>query len=94
MIDLERLLKNCRLSLDPEKYKRMEEDLRKVINWFEEIQKINTEHLAPALHPIEIKDVWRVDESEVFPGVEEILILTDRNPEGFIWGPRIKPSQK
>lgn len=97
MIDddvLERVLSNCRITVDRDEFVRMKKDLGGILEAFKIIDEADVKDLAPAYHPIEIWNIWEEDVPSPFDEMEALLSLMDVNYEGYIWGPLTRKGRK
>lgn len=59
---LEHLAKLARIELKESEEKKFLEDLRKILDHFQELQEVDTENVSPMAGGTESKNVWRGDE--------------------------------
>ncbi len=59
---LEHLANLARLELDPKEEERLLGDLVKILNYFKELQELDTSNVAPLTGGGELKNIFREDE--------------------------------
>ncbi|MFQ5979379.1 MAG: Asp-tRNA(Asn)/Glu-tRNA(Gln) amidotransferase subunit GatC [Candidatus Heimdallarchaeota archaeon] len=91
---LKKVLTNSRISLEEAEFSTMRMEMESILEAFKIIEYVDLEGLTPAYHPLEISNVWREDKVETFEVSQSLLSQMDTNFEGYIWGPKIKRSQK
>ncbi len=67
MIDqktIEKLASLSRLKIQPHESEEFSKQLSKVLGYFEQISKVNTDGIEPMVTPTEILEYWRADEVE------------------------------
>lgn len=74
---LEHLAALSRIELKKGEEEKLLEDLRKILNHFEELKEVNTENVEPMAGGTELKNVWRPDE------IKEDRLRGDRAVESF-----------
>lgn len=90
MEKVEKVAEIARLELEEEEKEGFAEDFENILDWFTELDKIETEDVEPAFHPIEIKNEMREDELEPGLSQEEALELTEHEEDGYFKGPSIR----
>jgi len=74
---LEHLAALARIELKKGEEEKLLEDLRKILNHFEELKEVDTENVAPLSGGTELKNVFRADE------VKEDRLRGDKPVEAF-----------
>lgn len=88
---LERLSELARIKLNQEKEEKLLEDLRKILEHFEELEKIGVENIESMAGGADLKNVFREDELGVKCQVSNVK-LTDAFPEkegGYLKVPEV-----
>lgn len=85
--ELEHLAKLARIELDPKEEEKLLKDLAKILEYFEELQRLDTSNVLPMAGGTDLKNVFRADDerentnraagTEAFPP-------ESRNKEGFL----------
>ncbi len=73
MIDIKKVAHLGRLSLTEEETENFQKQLGEVIRFFEELNVVNTDGIAPVVTPVENEVVFRADELKAEFGPEEAL---------------------
>ena len=60
--DIEKIAELARLSLKPEEKKKLEKELDAILNYVQKLNALNTEHVEPTSHVLDVENVFRVDE--------------------------------
>lgn len=88
--EVERVAFTARLDLDEEDKGRFSEEMEEILDWFSEIDEVETEDVEPAFHPIDLENEMRPDEVEDGLDRNEALENTEEEEEGFFKGPKIR----
>ncbi|MEM2131090.1 MAG: Asp-tRNA(Asn)/Glu-tRNA(Gln) amidotransferase subunit GatC [Candidatus Woesearchaeota archaeon] len=81
--------KNARLNLSEQEIQEILPQLQDILNYFSEIQEIETENTEPSFHPIELKNNFREDIVKKSIDNETALKNTMHKKDGYFKGPRI-----
>lgn len=90
--DLEHIAWLSRLELSEEDKEKYTPKLNSVLDYFEEIDKVNTEGVEPTYHVLPVSNVFRDDEAGVPTGSlsqEEVLSNAPKKQDGFFKAPRM-----
>ncbi len=60
--DLEHLAKLARIALDPREEEKLLKDLGSILEYFKELQKLDTKNVAPMTGGTDLRNVFRDDE--------------------------------
>ncbi|MFH0929475.1 MAG: Asp-tRNA(Asn)/Glu-tRNA(Gln) amidotransferase subunit GatC [Candidatus Aenigmatarchaeota archaeon] len=91
MIDektIRHVAKLSRLNLTDDETQKFSKDISEILDAFSAIKDVDTEGIEPSFQPVEVKNVFREDESEECLSQEDALRNSDQNEEGFFKGPR------
>lgn len=70
---IKKLAHLSRLELKTDESNKLAGELNKVLNFFNQIEKINTNNIEPMVTPVESESYWREDEKKSIVETEEIL---------------------
>lgn len=90
--DLEHIAWLSRLELSEEDKEKYTPKLNSVLDYFEEIDKVDTEGVEPTYHVLPLSNVFRDDEAGVPTGSlsqEEVLSNAPKKQDGFFKAPRM-----
>ena len=88
---LEYLAELARIELKPEKEEKLLKDLEKILEYFEELKKVNVENIEPMAGGANLKNVFRKDESNIKYQMSDVK-LKDAFPEkegGYLKVPEV-----
>ncbi len=68
----------ARLDFDEEALTNFTEELSKILNYFEELKKLDTTGISPTFHPLKKNTPYRKDEVKPFDNIKGLL---DNAPE-------------
>jgi len=71
--DVEHIAKLARLKLTVEEKQRFQKELEKIIEYFDQLKKLNTEGVPPTTHVVPLENVLREDKVTPSLPVEEAL---------------------
>lgn len=81
--------KLARLNLSDEEIKKFEGELNEILKIFKTLDSVDTKGVAPAFHPIEVKDNMREDVESRVCTPEELLESSKEKEGTHIKGPRV-----
>ncbi len=87
--DVEHVAKLARLGLTEEEKKLFTEQLSRILEYAETINKLPTEGVPPTSHAIPMKNIFREDEVKSFPDAKLILEGALEEERGMFKVPRI-----
>ncbi len=70
---LKKMAHLSRLELTPNESKQLANELGKILDFFNQIEKVDTKGIEPLVTPIEIESYWREDEKKSEVKTEDIL---------------------
>ncbi len=79
----------CRLEFSEDEAKLLTEELSKILDYFKQLQSINTEDTAPTFHTLKVETPFREDEVKEFPYIEDILKNAPQLHERMIVVPKV-----
>ena len=85
---LEHVAEVARLKLTEEEIRKFLPQLMEALEFFSQLQEVNTENVNPSFQPVEIKNVMREDEEKKCLSQDEALSLTEHKKDGHFKGPR------
>lgn len=83
------IAKNSRLNLTEEEINELLPQLMDILEYFSQIQELDTDNIKPSYHPIEIKNSFREDIVKESISNEIALKNTLHKKDGYFKGPRI-----
>ncbi|MCS6937220.1 MAG: Asp-tRNA(Asn)/Glu-tRNA(Gln) amidotransferase subunit GatC [Candidatus Bipolaricaulota bacterium] len=87
--DVLHIAKLARLQLSEEQIALFQEQLGKILGYFQELEKLDTSSVPPMTHVLDLSNVLRPDEPRPSLSVEEALRNAPRSREGYFEVPRI-----
>ncbi|MBN2422675.1 Asp-tRNA(Asn)/Glu-tRNA(Gln) amidotransferase subunit GatC [Candidatus Woesearchaeota archaeon] len=84
---IKHVAETARLNLTQQEIKEFLPQLKEILGGFSEISKVNTNHVKPSFHAVEIKDVLRHDIPKKPLTQEEALKNTKHKKDGYFLGP-------
>ena len=90
--DLEHIAWLSRLEISEEDKEKYTPKLNSVLDYFGELDKVDTEGVEPTYHVLQLSNVFREDETDVPTGSlteEEVLSNAPRKQDGFFKAPRM-----
>lgn len=79
----------ARLEIRPEEEKDMLQNLEKVLTWMEQLNEVDTDHVAPLLHMSEEINVFREDLAKQTISREQGLLNAPSHNEAFFRVPKV-----
>lgn len=92
MINKENLEKSARLSrlkLSQEEQEKTLNEMSKILEHFEELQKVNTDGVEPLHTPVPMENIWRVDNQNIEQTEEELKSILKDTMEGQVKVPQV-----
>ena len=80
--DVEHIAHLSRLALTDEEKVRMADTLGKILNFANELQELDVEHVAPTTHTLSLKNVLREDEACTWLTQDEALSHAPQSEHG------------
>jgi len=90
--ELEHITWLCRLELSEEEKKNYTLKLNSVLEYFEELDEVDTEKIEPTYHVLPLSNVFREDEKGIPTKTlsqEEVLSNAPKKQDGFFKAPRM-----
>lgn len=91
-IDLDQVRKVAllaRLNLSPEEETQFTDQLSDILDYFEQLNQLDTEGVEPTTRAIELSNITRADQLESFGNREEILNCAPEREDSFFKVPKI-----
>ncbi|MDJ0702128.1 MAG: Asp-tRNA(Asn)/Glu-tRNA(Gln) amidotransferase subunit GatC [Leptolyngbyaceae cyanobacterium MO_188.B28] len=92
MIDLDQVRKVAhlaRLELTPDEETQFTTQLGSILEYFEQLSELDTENVEPTTRAIDMSNVTRPDELEIFSGRENILDCAPEREDDYFKVPKI-----
>lgn len=81
--DIEKLGKLAKFELTDKEISGFKKDIREILDYFETLKKVNTEGIAPLIHPLEQINDFREDKAaEIIPEESKFLVKQAPNKKG------------
>ncbi len=87
--ELNRVAENARLDVSGEEADQILEDFEEILEMFDRIDKIDTDDVEPAFHPVEVEPEIREDIAEDCLDEEGVFRNTDNVEEKQFKGPKV-----
>ena len=88
--DVLHLAKLSSISLSEEQVEPLMKDLDGIVNYFSQLDELNTDGVEPTYQCFEMENVWREDEIEEFEANrEDLLALTVESEDNQIKVPKV-----
>jgi len=87
--DVEHISKLARLGMTEEEKDLFTEQLSKILDYAETINKLDTEKVAPTSHAVPVKNVLREDKTEKFRDTKAIIAGAPEEENNMFSVPRI-----
>jgi aspartyl-tRNA(Asn)/glutamyl-tRNA(Gln) amidotransferase subunit C len=88
-IDVEHVAKLARLGLTEEEKKLFGQQLSAILDYADNLKKIDTNNIPPTSHAVALKNVYRPDQVVPCPNVEDILANAPDEANHMFRVPRI-----
>lgn len=87
--DVRRVAALARLELTPDEQERLTTELSSILDYMEKLNELDTEGVEPTAHVTPETSLFRVDESERFAAISELLAQAPDLRESYFRVPRI-----
>ena len=77
------------IDLEPAQEERFAKQFNSILEYFKELDGLNTEGVEPTYHVIGLNNVFREDEATEPLSQDEALRIAPRHEKGYVKGPRI-----
>ncbi len=88
MDDVERISQLAKLRLDAEEKKKMSQDLTEILEYFAQVEEVDTSSVSPMFHPVDTDNVWREDAVSDAEMTSEVLREAPQTSDGFFVVPQ------
>jgi aspartyl-tRNA(Asn)/glutamyl-tRNA(Gln) amidotransferase subunit C len=85
---LEKVAENARLELTDKEIEKFLPQLKEALEFFSQLQEVDTDNVKPSFQPVEIKNILREDSEKECLSQDEALSLTEHKKDGYFKGPR------
>jgi aspartyl-tRNA(Asn)/glutamyl-tRNA(Gln) amidotransferase subunit C len=82
--EAERIAKLARIGLSAAETAQMSAELGRILEFVEQLQKVDVSHTAPTDQVTGLEDVWREDEVRPSPPREQLLANAPAQKDGYI----------
>jgi len=87
--EVEHVAKLARLALTEEEKKKYTEQFSSILDYFNQLNEVNTENIEPMAHVLPVRNVMREDRAELASNKKEILRNAPLEEDGFFKVPKI-----
>lgn len=87
--DVRKVAHLARLQLTPEEETQFTSQLVSILEYFEQLQELDTETVPPTTRAIDVSNVTREDQLNPFPHLEDILACAPEQEGEFFKVPKI-----
>ena len=87
--EVKKVAKLARLELNESEIQQHADQLEKILDYINQLEKINTENIACTTRAIEVVNVFRKDEKKDYENSEELLDLAPSRENTFFKVPKI-----
>ena len=87
--EVEHIAKLARLQLTDEEIQRFQVELGKIIEYFDQLKKLDTENVPPMTHAVPIENVLREGKVESSLSVEEALQNAPEKKNSYFQVPKV-----
>jgi len=78
--DVQNIASLARLKLTQEEQERLGRQFQQILNYIDQLNRLDTEHIEPTSHVLPLQNVFREDKAEVrFPGAEYLSLAPARD---------------
>jgi len=87
--EVKKVAQLARLKLNEDEINNHAEQLEKILDYIKQLEKINTENIACTTRAIEVTNVLRKDQKNIYKNTEDILDLAPSREDQFFKVPKI-----
>ena len=87
--DVQHIASLACVDLEPAQEERFAKQFNSILEYFKELDGLNTENVEPTYHVIGLNNVFREDEATDPLPQEDVLKIAPKHEKGFVKGPRI-----
>src|SRR5574341_1467097 len=87
--EVEHIAKLARLQLTEDEIKRFQIELGKILEYFDQLKKLDTENVPPMTHAVPIENVFREDQIQPSLSVEETLQNAPEKKDSYFQVPKV-----
>ena len=87
--EVEHIAKLARLQLTDEEIQRFQVELGKIIEYFDQLKKLDTENVPPMTHAVPIENVLREDKVESSLSAQEALQNAPEKKNSYFQVPKV-----
>ena len=89
LAEVEHIAKLARLQLTEEEKMRFQVELGKILEYFDQLKKLDTENVPPMTHAVPIENVLRGDQVKPNLSVEEALQNAPEKKDSYFQVPKV-----
>lgn len=80
---------NARINLEEDEAEQFAEEFENILEVFDKLDRVDTEDVEPAFHPIDTGAESREDTEEECLDSQEVFANTDNEEDGYFKGPSV-----
>lgn len=81
--EVQHIAELARIGLSEKELEKYASELSGVLEWVDQLKRVNVEGISPAAHSIGARNVYREDKAVKFPGKDKIIDLFPEKKERF-----------
>ena len=85
---LEHVAEVARLKLTEDEIRKFLPQLKEALNFFSQLNEVDTDNVKPSFQPVELKNAMRDDKEKECLTQDDALSLTEHKKDGYFKGPR------
>src|SRR5262245_35744345 len=83
----------ARLKLGDADIERFATDLAGILDYADQLNRVDTSHIEPTAHPLPVQNIFREDEPRPCLGAEQVLANAPQREDGFFVLPKVLDQQ-
>ncbi len=87
--EVEHVAKLARLALTEEETEKYTEQFSSILDYFNQLNEVNTENIEPMVHVLPVRNVMREDKAELASNKQDILRNAPLEEDGYFKVPKI-----
>ncbi|NIR51829.1 Asp-tRNA(Asn)/Glu-tRNA(Gln) amidotransferase subunit GatC [candidate division KSB1 bacterium] len=87
--EVEKIAVLAKLGFTAQEKQSIAKQLDQIVTYIEKLNELDTEHVPPTLHVLELKNVFREDEVDEWLAQEEVVQNAPAHKKGFFGVPKV-----
>lgn len=88
-LNIDRIAELARIKLMPDERERLKQDLEKILHYVEKLRELDTEHVEPTSHVLNLENVFREDLPRKSDVIKAVLAHAPSKVESYFKVPKI-----